>query len=79
MFTLKKIQSYIENWRAVHRRAVYDSAVHETNLKTMVAKYKGFTSNYRYILKILKRRLKKNSFERYLRKDPVCVVTIKAP
>ena len=51
-YTPKKIQSYIKNWRAVHRRPMYDSAVNETNLKTMVTKYKGFTSNYRYILKI---------------------------
>ena len=45
-YKLKKMQSYIENWRAAHRRAVYDSAVHETNFKTVVTKYKGFTSNY---------------------------------
>ena len=61
-YTLQKIQSYIKNWRAVHRPMADDSAVHETNLKTMVGKYKSFTSDYRHILKIPKRSLWKNSF-----------------
>ena len=63
-YTLKKIQSYVKNWRAVHRCAVYNSAVDETKLKTMAAKYKCFTINYQYILKILKRNLWNNSLRK---------------
>ena len=59
-----KIQSYIKNWSAVHRRALYDSTADETNLKTMMAKYKGFTSDYQYILKIPKKVYGTIVFER---------------
>ena len=41
-YSLKKIQSYIKNWREAHRRAAYDSAVHETNLRDNGGKVQRF-------------------------------------